>query len=47
MQQGNNNECEYCNGTKEVNVDVLDTDSMQYMRGVGAEPCICTIKQQR
>lgn len=35
-------DCELCGGTGVVPTDVLDRDSMQYMRGVGCEPCECT-----
>lgn len=35
--------CEACLGTGEVQVDVFDPDSGQYMRGVGTEKCECTI----
>jgi hypothetical protein len=37
-------ECLLCEGTGEVPDDVLDTDSMQFMRGVGTRKCICTVE---
>jgi hypothetical protein len=33
--------CSECEGAGEVACDELDRDSMQYMRGVGTQPCIC------
>lgn len=36
-------ECEICHGEGEVEEDLYDTDSHQYMRGVGRRPCICTL----
>ena len=32
-----------CDGSGEIATDELDTDSMQYMRGVGTEKCLCQI----
>lgn len=36
---------EICDGSGEIATDVLDTDSMQYMRGVGTEKCLCQIEK--
>jgi hypothetical protein len=35
--------CEYCGGTGEVTIDVLDRDSGQYQAGVGTQKCVCKI----
>ena len=37
-------ECEECDDDGEVPEDVFDTDSGQYMRGVGSRKCICQSK---
>lgn len=35
--------CEFCGGSGEVPVDVLDEDSHEYQKGVGTKKCICQL----